>query len=216
VAAGISLFGVLLSSTSGTSSDAGSAYQTVLLVVGSLAFIWMLRQKHSAKPPKTLKARDAFYNGMYPLVPFILVALIIALQLLPLAAGSNLLSTVLGSGIAAHGAEKTLWSILFLVLSTASLYMISGSIFALYIVTLPGMMPLKSLRSSRQLVAGKRWTIMRRVLFLPLILMIAAAVLLLPTIMFVTAASEALFFIFLTLSLGVMHAYMYELYRKLL
>jgi hypothetical protein len=94
--------------------------------------------------------------------------------------------------------------------------MVSSSIFALYIVTLPDVTPMQALRSARELVRYRRWSIARKVLFLPVSLLVIAAVIMVPVILLVTPASEWVFFILSMLSIAVIHSYMYSLYRELL
>ena len=60
--------------------------------------------------------------------------------------------------------------------------------FALYIVTLPDMTPMKALRSARELVRYRRWTVLRKVLFLPLMLLVVAAIIMVPIIILADAA----------------------------
>jgi hypothetical protein len=112
--------------------------------------------------------------------------------------------------------EQVLWLAVWFVLGVTSLYMISSSLFALYIVTLPDMAPLAALRSARQLVAHRRWAVMRKIIFLPLALMILAAVLVLPIILFATPLAAVVFFLISMLFLPFAHSYMYALYRALL
>ena len=77
-----------LLTTSGTGDAATSGvYQMVLLIVCSLAYIWALRQTTAGH---SVRIRDGFYNGMYPLIPFLLIFLLLSLQLLPLLAGGAL------------------------------------------------------------------------------------------------------------------------------
>jgi hypothetical protein len=213
---GFSLFGTLVSNSGGSSSDAGAAYQSILLLTGSLAFIWALRQVSADKRAERIRTRQAFYSGMYPLVPFLLVLIVIALQLLPLVIGGSVYSMVISAGVAVSVLEKVLWGILFFLLSLLSLYMITSSVFALYIVTLPDMTPMKALRSARELVRYRRWTVLRKILFLPLALLVLAIVVMLPIVLFLTALGEWLFFVFTLAVLGIVHGYLYTLYRELL
>jgi hypothetical protein len=162
------------------------------------------------------RVRDTYYRGMYPLVPFILVLMVIALQLVPLLVGSTVYSLVINNGIAVLFIEKLLWALLYALLALLSLYMISSSLFALYIVTLPDMTPLKALRSARELVRYRRWTVLRKVLCLPLILLVAAAIIMLPIIVWLTPLAKWIFFLLTMSSLVAVHAYMYTLYRELL
>jgi hypothetical protein len=213
LATGFTLFGLLLGSGGESGEPDAGIYQSTLLVLVSLALVWTLRQVMAGK--KT-GVREAFYRGMYPLVPFILVLLVIGLQLLPLAIGGGLYSMVVTSGIAVTVAEKALWALIFFLLALLSLYMVSSSIFGLYIVTLPDMTPMKALRSARQLVLHRRWAVMRKLFILPLALLILSALIIIPLILFVTFAAEAVFFAFSIVALALAHSYIYLLYRELL
>lgn len=215
---GVTLFSVLLSNINTTSGGAqAGSYQLILLVTVSLAFIWALR--HTLNPEsrkQKLTARDAFYNGEYPLVPFVLLLLVIGLQLLPVAAASFLYSTVLSGGLAVTIIEKVLWIMIIFLLVLLSLYMITSSIFALYIVTLPDVRPMQALRSARELVRYRRWSIMRKLLFLPVALLVVAGIIVIPVILVAPAVAEWLFFFLSMVGLAVLHSYLYTLYRELL
>lgn len=210
---GLTIFVYLLGSSGNTASPTAGAYQFILTLVISLALIWTLRQLHAGHK---VGVRDGFYQGMTPFVQFTLVLLVIGLQLLPMAIGLFLYSTVVGAGIAVSGLEQVVWALLAFCLSLLSLYMATSSLFALYIVALPGMTPLRALRSARQLVAHRRWTIMRKVIFLPLVLVLLAAVLVIPLIMFATPFAAWAFFLLSMCVIPIIHSYMYGLYRSLL
>ncbi len=210
---GVTLFSYLVGSAGSSANPAGGAYQTALVIIMSLVVIWTLRQLLAGH---IVRARDGFYRGTYPLIQFILVLLVIGLQLLPLAIGSWLYSTVVTNAIAVTGLEKFTWALLAFGLALLSLYMICSSIFGLYIVTLPDMTPMKALRSARELVRYRRWTVLRKILFLPLALVIIGGLFMIPLILIVTAAAEWIFFLLSMFTLVVVHAYMYTLYREML
>jgi hypothetical protein len=213
LASGLSVFALLVSSAGNSSSPTAGAYQFFLGLIGSLAMIWALRQLLSGKK---LRFRDAYYRGMYPLVPFVLVLVVIALQLIPLLVGSTLYSIVITNGIAVAAGEKLAWAVLFALLALLSFYLVSSSLFALYIVTLPGMTPMRALRSARELVHKRRWTVLRKVISLPVILLIVAAVIMVPIIVWLTPLAQWTFFILTMAALLAAHTYMYTLYRELL
>ncbi len=210
---GLSVFVILVGSAGSGSSQAAGVYQLFLGLVTSLAVIWALRQLLSGT---AVRIRDTYYHGMYPLIPFILVLLVVGLQLIPLLIGSTLYSLVITNGIAVYLVEKILWAVLFAALALWSLYMVSASLFALYIVTLPDMTPMKALRSARELVRQRRWTVLRKILFLPLVLLVGAAVIMLPVIILVAPLAQWVFFLLSMFALVAVHAYMYTLYRGLL
>lgn len=210
---GLTIFAYLLGSSGSTTSPTAGAYQFILTLVVSLAVIWLLRQVYAGHE---VRARDGFYRGMTPLVPFVLVLLAIGLQLIPIAIGLTLYSAVVATGVAVTGLEQVLWALLAFLLALFSLYMITSSIFALYVVTLPDMTPMRALRSARQLVANRRWMVMRKVLFLPLVLVLVAAVIVVPFILFATPLAAWVFLLLTMMLITVVHSYLYALYRAML
>lgn len=210
---GLTLFGVLLGSGNNGTGETGTTYQTILLVIMSLALIWTIRQRFA---DHKVTLRDSFYRSMYPLIPFLLVIVVIMLQLLPLVIGNLLYSTVMGNGLAIGGLEKFLWLMLYLLLAVLSLYMVTSSIFALYIVTLPDIRPVQALRSARDVVRYRRWLILRKLLFLPLVLIVVGLIILLPIILWLTPLAEWVFLVLSLACVPVVHAYIYSLYRELI
>lgn len=213
VTSSFSIFVVLLGSAGNSNSQTAGAYQLFLAIITSLAVIWALRQVLLGN---AIRASDAFYRGMTPLVPFILVLLIIGLQTLPLVLGSSVYALVISNGIAVHLAEKILWAVLFGLSALATFYLLSSSIFALYIVTLADMTPRKALRSARLLVKNRRWRVVRKLLALPIVLVLLAAIIMVPIIIAITPLAQWIFFLLTMFSLAAIHTYIYTLYRGLL
>lgn len=213
LASSLGTFVVLIGGAGSSSSQTGGSYQSFLALAASLAIIWALRQVLAGT---RVRVRDAYYRGMYPLVPFLLILMVIAVQVLPLLAGSLLYTIVAANGIAVYFIEKCIWAAMFGALALWSLYMITASAVALYIVTLPDVTPLQALRSARELLRGRRWTVLRKILCLPLILFVIAAVIMLPIIVWLTPLAQGVFFLLAISALGAVHAYMYTLYRELL
>ncbi len=205
---GLASFGYLLGKAS-----AGSAYQALSVLITSLALIWAIRQVYAAERPRI---RDGFYQGMAPLVPFVLVLLTIAVQVLPAVIITYLFSYASTSGVVSHGVEYLLWIVLISSSYLLTFYMICSSVFALYIVTLPGMTPLKALRGARELVRFRRWMVMRRIAFLPIALGGLAGLVIVPLIMFVPTVAGYIFILVSLFGIAVIHSYMYRLYKELL
>lgn len=214
-ATGIGVYSILVGSAGSATTGQGSVYQFFIVIIASLATIWALRQALSTSKP-VVSAKAAYYNGMYPLVPFLLVVLVVGLQLIPLLVGSTLFSTVVGQGVAVTVVERVGWAVVYALLAGWTLYMLSASLFALYIVTLPGMTPLKALRSARDLVKGRRWTMLRKIVSLPILLLVAAALIMVPVIIVLAPVAQLVFLIVSSLGLVVVHTYMYLLYREAL
>lgn len=211
--AGLTVFAVLVGSAGNGSSPTAGAYQFFLMLIVSLAVIWALRQVLAGS---RVRIRDAYYKGMYPLVPLVLVLAVVGLQLLPLLIGIGLYNLVVSNGIAVNGFEQLAWGIGALLLTALSLYWVCSSLFAGYIVTLPDMTPLKALRSARELVRYRRLQVLRKLLWLPVLLLLVAAVIMLPIIIWLTPVAQWVFFILTMFAVAAVHAYMYGLYRELL
>lgn len=208
-----SLFGVLVSGSGSETNPGASVYQSIIVVLVILATVWLARQQGATA---RIKIKDAFYRGMYPLVPFILILMVVGLQLVPAAVGSWLYNVVVNGGLAVTSLEKGLWMILVLLFMTLSLYMAISSVFALFIVTLPDMTPMRALRSARKLVLHRRWIILRKFVAMLIILFSAGALILLPFLIWLPAVAEPIFSIESTIVLIVSVTFMYNLYLGLL
>ncbi len=209
----VAVFGYLVTAAGSSVSDKASVYQLVWTVITTLAIIWGIRQIKSGEKPRI---RDTYYKGMYPLIPFILVLVVISLQLIPLLFGNLIYATILQNGIAITVLEKFLWFLLFMGLALLSCYMLVSSLFSLYIVTLPDMTPLRALRSSRELVLHRRLAISLRIIALPLIVLLLGALIFIPLIILAAPIVEILFLLLTGIGLVFIHTYMYLLYRSLL
>jgi len=209
--AGVSGFFTLLGS--GSSSNGQGSFQFILFVIASLATIWALRQVSAGHEPGI---KQTYYKGMYPLVPFMLVLLVIGVELLPLSLGAALYSIIISNDIAVNVIEKGFWALVFAGFAAVTLYLIASSLIAAYIVTLADMTPLKALRAARDLTRYRRWVVLRKILFLPLALLLIAAIIIVPVIIILPAIAQVTFFILSMLALTIGHSYLYTLYRELI
>lgn len=213
LSASLALFGLLVSSTGGSASESGAAYQTIVILLVSLATIWALRQVLAGEK---VGIRDAFYKGMYPLVPLVLVLLFMCLLFAPALVAGFVFNVVIVGGLAVTALEYVLWMGLVVLLLSWTLYMVVTRVFAIYIVTLPDMRPMAAIKAARKLVRYRRWSIIRKLLFLPFALVVIGAVIVLPLIMLVPAVVQWVFVLLSMFALVFAHAYTYSLYKELL
>ncbi len=208
--AGLTLYGVLINEGAG---NAVSAYQSVLLLLISLVLIWSLRQVYAEH---TVRVRDAFYNAMHPLVQFVIVLLVNGLRLLPALFGSFIFAALLSSGRLRGTVEVIVaGGVVFMLLAWTS-YLLCSSVIALYIVTLPDMTPLAALRSGKEIVKARRGSVLRKLLFLPLALLVGSVIIMVPVLLLLTPAAPSVFFVLTVLAVLIVHSYMYALYRELI
>jgi hypothetical protein len=206
-------FGSLLGTAGASSSGTGSALQSMLFVLESLVIIWALRHLLSGQ---AVSVKLAYYRSMGPLIPFLLVIFVVIIQLLPVSLGGVILAAVATSVFTSATAITIITAIAFALLAAWSIYMVSASVFAVYIVTLPDMTPRPALRAARDLVRFRRWTVIRRVFFLPLFLLLLLGVIIIPLILYAQAIVPIVFFMLSMLSILFIHTYLYTLYRELL
>jgi len=211
LASGLGTFFSLLGT--GSNDPSGASYQLFLLLFLSLAIIWSLRQVLAGH---TITIRDAYYRGIFPLIPFIVVLVIIGLQLLPLMIGTTIFSLVLNNGIAVTLLEKIICGGVFGMLVLLTLYWLCSSVFALYIVTLPGMTPIKALRSANELVRHQRLLVFRKLISLPVIGLVLTGLIMVPTIVLIPTAAAWVYVVLSMFAPLLAHSYLYTVYRELL
>jgi len=170
--------------SSGVNSDATEAQQifsVLIFLMTWLATVWLLRNLLAGHK---VKLRDGLYNSGAPLLALVCIALVIAVQLIPVAVASIGYSAAVTSGlIDAGGAGAMLFWIGAALLAVLSLYWITSSLFAMIIVTLPGMYPYQALRTSGDLMLGRRIKILLRWLWMGLVVVVAWAVVMIPIIL---------------------------------
>ena len=207
------LFNHLVGSFNGQLGEVGGTYQLFLSIIVILATIWICRQLFNGEKPKV---KEALYKAMYPIIPLIITLFIITLQLIPAAIGNFLFSTVLTQGLAVTFLEKAIWFLIFILLNVLSLYMVTSSIFAISIVTLQDLTPLKALRSARELVLHRRLGVFGRLLVLPILGLLVFGLIFMPLVLFAPVVAEPLFLIASSFGLIFGVVYMYNFYRLLL
>lgn len=208
------LLGSLVGTIGSTSSESAAVYQVVLFIFISLVLIWSLRQTYG-KGIK-IKVRQSFYSSMYPLVQYILVWLVVSIQLIPAVIGLTLYGIVSSNGIAVGALENILWLILTAILIGLSVFYVSSSLFASYIVTLPDMTPMLALKKAKKVVKFRRFAIIRKLLFFPFVAGIITVLIFFPLVLYLTVLAEVLFIVFTILLILLGHSYFYNLYKKLL
>lgn len=208
----ISNLTALLSQGSSSVSAASGVYQVIISTICSLAFIWAFRQILSREKAGV---KESFYQGMTPLVKYLLVLAMIGVQLIPLAIGSYIFTIVYGSGLF-FGWEVWAAGSVFALSALWSLRLITHSFFALFITTLPDMTPLRSLRSAKKMVYRRRLLIWRKFLGAIVFFAIVVAVIMLPFVLWWAAVAPWILFVLSVLILPLVQAYAYTIYREIL
>lgn len=190
-----------------------STMVAISVLLMSLVYIWAIRELHAKKE---IKARDAYYNSMAPLIPVALILVVISLQFIPFAIATFIYGTARTTGLFANGFEDLTFFVIALLTGVLSFYWVTSTVIALYIATLQGMYPWRALRTAKKLVQFQRFAVFKRLFALPILLGLLYLGLLVLVIRF---ATDQVFLIVESLQLiilPVIHIYLYKLYRSLI
>lgn len=177
--AGVLLLSGITGSLNETPTDVQRIFAALLGLLVWLTTIWLLRTIIAGKKPKL---RDGLYNAGTPLVSTFFVSLVVVIQLLPVALAALAFGAAASTGLITGGVESMLFWTFAALLGTLSLYWIVGTFFALIVITLPGIYPMRALKIAGDLVVGRRMRIVLRFLWMLLMLVVSWAVILIPII----------------------------------
>ena len=221
--AGLLFASVATSGLTGTLTEVQQVYSGLLLLLVWLSTVWLLRNTLAGH---AVTVRDALYNAGAPILSTFLVALALIIQLLPLGIAIIGYSAASSSGLLDEGIEAMLFWIAASLLALLSLYWVVSSFFAMIIVTLPGMYPLRALTTAGDMVIGRRIRIVLRIVWMTVVIALVWALVLIPFILFdgwIKSVAPAIdgvpiipviVLILSTLSIIWSAGYVYLLYRK--
>lgn len=195
--------------------DLANVYQGIWFAFYSCAMLWINR--HIVHSNTDLQIRDALYEGTAPLLKFFLTSFMVMICTVPFSLGTFLFLNVsrlaLGSVVAIAIA-----GVILLLLSALSIFLISRSVFALIIVTLPKIHPILSMKISWELTKQRTGQIFARlgvVIVYSAVLIGAVSVLLSLTYLQLTTALIVLGILINFFLTPIFYTYLYQIYREL-
>lgn len=162
-------------------TEVQQVYAGIIALLTWLTSVWLLRNILAGNK---VKVRDGLYNAGAPILPTFIVALLFIVQLLPFALALIGYSAAATSGLLTGGVEAMLFWMAAGLLCLLSLYWITSTVFALIIITLPGMYPYQAIKTAGDLVVGRRLRILLRLLWMALTVIITWAIIMIPIILF--------------------------------
>jgi hypothetical protein len=153
----------------------------LLVIMVWLTTVWLLRAFLAGRRPGL---RDGLYNAGAPIIPTILVSLMLVVQLIPIAIAAIGVSAATSSGLLSGGVEAMLFWVVVFLLTLLSLYWVTSTLIALVVVTLPGMYPMQALKTAGELVVGRRFRILLRMLWMVVASMLLFVLIMIPVILF--------------------------------
>ncbi len=214
------LFVTLLSGT--LTANIPESQQLSLSLVYLLAWLIMVWFMRHFIAEKKVNVRDGLYNATAPLISTMLIVLVAAVQLIPLAILTSILSAVASTG-SVNGILILVGVLLIIVMAVVTLYWLVGTLFGVVIVAIPGTYPIAALKSARAIVAGKRALILSRLLWLGFVNLTANVVVVMPILLIDALSGYALSWITIGISIVLSlcqfvfsSAYLYLLYRRII
>lgn len=156
--------------------------QTV--VFGSLVFlmIWLITIfviRHKLAGNK-INFRDALYNSMSPLLSTFVVLVVAAIQCIPI----MILVVAYSSAVETHFLDTPFYAFLFFtfaaLLVLLSLYLLSGTLMALVAVSAPGLYPMEALKTTNELMRGRKIKFILRIILVLILITIMWVVVMFP------------------------------------
>lgn len=162
-------------------SEVQQLYAVIITLITFLTVVWLLRNTMAGHK---VNVRDGLYNAGAPIVQITMIALLAMIQMIPFALSLIGYSAASATGLINGGVEAMLFWICAALLTSLSVYWVVGSIFAAVIATLPGMYPYRAIKIAGDLVVGRRFRLVLRLLFMTFIVSFLWAIVMIPAIMF--------------------------------
>lgn len=179
--------GLLLISTvftGGLSANAGAGAGVLvafLFLIIWLVSIFVIRHRMAGNK---ITLRDALYNSLSPLLSTFVVFVVAMLQSIPV----MILIIAYSAAIETHFLNTPFYAFLFLVFAFLMLllsgYLLSSTIVAMVAVSAPGMYPLEALRTSSEVMRGRRIKFILRIVALIIALIAMWFIVMMPLILF--------------------------------
>ena len=155
-----------------------------MVIFGGLIFltIWLvtifvLRHKMAGNK---IGLRDALYNSMSPFLSSLVVLVVVALQTLPI----MILVVAYSAAIETHFLSEPFYAFLFLTFAGLMLlisgYFLSSSLMALVAVSAPGLYPTEALKTTSELMRGRRMKFVLRLALLIIIVVVMWTIIMYP------------------------------------
>lgn len=186
---------------------------TSLVITTSLIYVWAIRERINGV---SIRARDAIFNGLSPLVSTLVILLFMGIQLIPFGIATFFYTSARSNSLFASGFEDIFFFMITFFSGLVSFYFLTSSIIALYAAALPGVYPLSALKAAKELVAFRRLSIFRRVLSLAALISLTYLVLLVVVVRLFPDKTYTFIDIYQIAIIPFINVYLYKLYRALL
>ena len=179
--------GLLLISTvttgglSSSSKETNTIFFVLIFLILWLSTIFILRHRLAGHK---IKLRDALYNAMTPMISSFVIFAIAVIQCIPI----FLLIIVYSAAVQTEFLATPFYALLFFIFAALMVilsgYLLSSSLMAFVAVSAPGLYPMKAMHAASDLMMGRRFKFILRIIALFIILSLTWVAVMLPLIIF--------------------------------
>ena len=179
--------GLLLISTvttgglSSSSKETNTIFFVLIFLILWLCTIFILRHRLAGHK---IKLRDALYNAMTPMISSFVIFAIAVIQCIPI----FLLIIVYSAAVQTEFLATPFYALLFFIFAALMVilsgYLLSSSLMAFVAVSAPGLYPMKAMHAASDLMMGRRFKFILRIIALFIILSLTWVAVMLPLIIF--------------------------------
>lgn len=200
-------------------SESQQLYMGIIYLFAWLTTVWLLRHLLAGNK---VSMRDGLYSAGAPLISTLVIGVVMMLQTLPFAIGAAIFSTLSSSGVLSGWLYLPAILVIF-GLVALTIYWLASSVFAAIVVTIPGTYPRAALQSAKGLINGRRAELIKRIVWLLVLVLMLFVVAVVPMIAFDAVLGYPFSWLVVSwvILVGVCafmysSAYMYMLYRGIL
>lgn len=165
----------------GDSNESHTVFVVLIFLILWLVTIFILRHRLAGHK---IKLRDALYNAMTPLVSTFVVFVIAVFQCIPI----FLLIIVFSAAVQTEFLATPFYALVFFIFAAVMIlisgYLLSSTLMAFVAVSAPGLYPMKAMHAASDLMMGRRFKFVLRIVALILVLLITWVIVMLPLIVF--------------------------------
>jgi hypothetical protein len=162
-------------------TEVQQVFTVLIFMIIWLTTVWLLRNQLSGNK---VRLRDGLYNACAPLISTALVVLVLFVQLIP----AIVALVAYSAAVATDFLATPLYAVVFWMaaggLGLLSLFLVTSTIFALVVVTIPGMYPFAAIKISGDLVTSRRLRVILRLVWMALNILVFWVITMIPIIIF--------------------------------
>ena len=206
-----SFLNVMRDSFFGRTTEGAIILSLLVFVVTFLVTIFLLRHRMAKHK---VRLRDGLYNGMTSFIPTLIVLMVVLIECLPILIILITYSAAIETGFLEYPFYAFLFLVFAVLMILISGYLLPGSIITMVAVSAPGLYPLQAFRGSEDLLCGRRFDFVLRMIVFVLMMIVIWSVIVLPLALMDNSLKSAGFatnvpFLPIVLTLMVSFTYIY-------